>query len=96
MSEMGHQRRFEHAPGASAMPPIPDLLLSRSKRRSGPQAAVSNRSKAALIRSLSSARACNEGGTSMPTIFAVLRLMTNSYLVGAWTGKSAGFSPLRV
>ena len=43
----------------------------------------------------SSARASNEGGTSMPSIFAVLRLMTSSYLVGAWTGKSLGFSPLR-
>ena len=28
--------------------------------------------------------------------FAVLRLMTSSYLVGACTGRSAGFSPLRM
>jgi hypothetical protein len=27
---------------------------------------------------------------------AVLRLITNSYLVGACTGRSAGFSPLRM
>jgi hypothetical protein len=32
-----HQRRFEGAPGTSALPPISDVLLSRSKRRSGPQ-----------------------------------------------------------
>jgi hypothetical protein len=30
MSLVGHQRRFEHAPGTSALPPIPDVLLSRS------------------------------------------------------------------
>ena len=31
-----------------------------------------------------------------PSAFAVLRLRTNSNLVGAWTGRSAGFSPLRM
>jgi hypothetical protein len=29
-------RRFERAPPTPALPPIPDVLLSRSKRRSGP------------------------------------------------------------
>jgi hypothetical protein len=37
MSDLGHQRRFERAPAISALPPIPDVLLSRSKRRSGPK-----------------------------------------------------------
>jgi hypothetical protein len=36
------------------------------------------------------------GGISIPSIFAVLRLITNSNVVGCWTGKSAGFSPLRM
>jgi hypothetical protein len=36
-SALGHQRRFERAPATAALPPIPDVLLSRSKRRSGPQ-----------------------------------------------------------
>ena len=31
-----------------------------------------------------------------PSAFAVLRLITSSYLVGACTGRSAGFSPLRM
>src|SRR6516164_6172543 len=44
----------------------------------------------------SSARASSVGGTSRPRALAVLRLITNSYLVGACTGKSAGFSPLRM
>src|SRR5262245_36334089 len=34
----------------------------------------------------SSARASRVGGTSMPSAFAVLRLITNSYFVGACTG----------
>jgi hypothetical protein len=36
MSGIGHQRRFERVPGTSALPLIPDVLLSRSKRRLGP------------------------------------------------------------
>ena len=44
----------------------------------------------------SSARARSVAGISRPSAFAVLRLMTNSYLVGAWTGRSAGLSPLRM
>src|SRR5262245_19047444 len=44
----------------------------------------------------SSARARSVGGTSMPSALAVLRLTTSSYFVGACTGRSAGFSPLRM
>jgi hypothetical protein len=44
----------------------------------------------------SSARASSAGGISSPSAFAVLRLMTSSNLVGCATGRSAGFSPLRM
>ena len=44
----------------------------------------------------SSARASSVGGTSRPSALAVLRLITSSYFVGACTGRSAGFSPLRM
>ena len=44
----------------------------------------------------SSARAKSADGTARPKAFAVFRLTTSSYLVGAWTGRSAGFSPLRM
>ena len=44
----------------------------------------------------SSARASSIAGTSRPSALAVLRLITSSYLVGACTGRSAGFSPLRM
>lgn len=40
--------------------------------------------------------ASSVGGTAIPSALAVLRLITSSYLVGACTGRSAGFSPLRI
>ena len=42
------------------------------------------------------ARASTAGGIVRPSALAVLRLITNSNLVGACTGMSAGFSPLRI
>src|SRR5262249_33586374 len=44
----------------------------------------------------SSARASSVGGTSRPSALAVFKLITNSYLVGACTGRWEGFSPLRM
>ena len=44
----------------------------------------------------SSAATSNLSGTVRPSALAVLRLMTNSNLVGLITGRSAGFSPLRM
>src|SRR5262249_43930208 len=44
----------------------------------------------------SSARSRIDCGTVRPSALAVLRLSTVSYLLGACTGKSAGFSPLRM
>jgi hypothetical protein len=41
----------------------------------------------------SSARCWRNQGTSRPSALAVLRLMTISNLLGACTGRSAGFSP---
>src|SRR5260370_24682921 len=43
----------------------------------------------------SSARARIDGGTVRPSALAVLRLTTNSNVVGCWTGRSAGLAPLR-
>src|SRR5262249_36765327 len=43
-----------------------------------------------------SARASSVGGTSMPSVFAVLRLITSSNLVGCSTGRSAGLAPFRI
>src|SRR5437660_11677801 len=44
----------------------------------------------------SSARASSLSGTSMPSAFAVLRLITASTLVGCRTGRSPGLAPLRI
>jgi hypothetical protein len=44
----------------------------------------------------SAARASSVWGIVIPSALAVLRLMTSSYSVGACTGRSAGFSPLRM
>jgi hypothetical protein len=44
----------------------------------------------------SSARTSRVVGTARPSAFAVLRLIASSYLVGACTGRSAGFAPLRI
>jgi GNAT superfamily N-acetyltransferase len=44
----------------------------------------------------SSAVNCSLAGTSRPSALAVFRLITISNLVGCSTGKSAGFSPLRI
>jgi hypothetical protein len=61
-----------------------------------PESAMSTRSKAAAYSITSSARASTELGRSRPSNLAVFRLITSSYLVGACTGRSAGFSPLRM
>ena len=53
----------------------------------------SRRSKRHLYSITSSARESSVGGTSRPSALAVLRLITSSYLVGTWTGRSAGFRP---
>ncbi len=44
----------------------------------------------------SSARCWRSKGASRPSALAVFRLIVSTYLVGACTGKSAGFSPLRM
>src|SRR5665213_109088 len=43
----------------------------------------------------SSACASSTCGTVRPSALAVFRLMTNSNLVGCWTGRSAGLAPFR-
>jgi putative ABC transport system substrate-binding protein len=58
--------------------------------------AADDRSKQHLYSITSSARVSSECGTSRPSVFAVLRLITNSNLVGCSTGRSAGLAPLRI
>src|SRR5437762_13398975 len=80
----------------------PDVGFALNNRHrqpslSAPKSATTglmHRSETRLYSITSSARASRDGGTVRPSALAVLRLISSSYLVGACTGRSAGFSPL--
>src|SRR5262245_2353155 len=73
------------------------LLRVRRERPRRRRAAEQRDEIAAGAHSItSSAAASNVGGTSRPSVLAVLRLMTNSNFTDCWTGKSVGLSPLRI
>jgi hypothetical protein len=55
-----------------------------------------NRSKQGRHSITSSARPSNDCGNVMPSVFAVLRLITNSVFEDCWTGRLAVFSPFRM
>src|SRR5262245_2526778 len=70
--------------------------LLRARRERPRRRAAEQRDECAPSHSItSSARASTLAGRSRPSALAALRLITSSYLVGACTGRSAGFSPLR-
>src|SRR5262249_3694895 len=71
------------------------LLCVCAERPSRSRTGEQSDELASLHSMTSSARASTVGGMSRPRALAVLRLITSSYLVGACTGRSAGFSPLR-
>jgi len=75
----------------SALPPESGRVPDTGGRL---ESAISRHS---VIHSItSSARASSVGGTLRPSALAVFRLITSSNFVGPWTGRSAGFSPLRM
>ena len=103
------RRQFLHlAAGAAALPASGRLAQLRSAKTPGarprprPDARMCGGEVSSTPLHLpphsitSSARASSVGGTSRPSALAVLRLIDNSYLVGTCTGRSAGFSPLRM
>ena len=96
MSQMGHERPKGHVRVESAVPPIADVMLQCREWSRCARNGLMHRSKQCLYSITSSARASRVAGTSRPSVLAVLRLITISYLVGACTGRSAGFSPLRM
>src|SRR5215472_8354719 len=87
---LGERHEHTDAPRSLA------LLRARHQRPRHRRAAEKRDELAAPHSITSSARASSVGGISIPRAFAVLRLITSSYLVGACTGRSAGFSPLRM
>src|SRR5262245_30216976 len=71
--------------------------LLRARRQRPRRRAAEQRDELAPLHSItSSARASSDGGISMPSALAVLRLMISCIFVACWTGRSAGFSPLRI
>src|SRR5215471_21288865 len=72
------------------------LLRSHRKRPSSCRAANKRDELPPPHSITSSARASNDEGIVRPRVWAVLRLITSSYLVGICTGRSAGFSPFRM
>src|SRR5262249_54075282 len=75
---------------------FPRRLLRARRQRPRRRTAEQPHERAALHSMTSSARASRVAGTSRPSALAVFRLTTVSYLVGVWTGRSPGFSPLRI
>jgi hypothetical protein len=81
---------------------LSEVLLGKDKasqdgdQRPSPPSAGKMGKRSRFHSITSSARASNVGGISRPSSLAVFRLMTSSYLVGVCTGRSAGFSPLRI
>src|SRR5262249_4609034 len=89
-------------PGAAAeQPDNRSGRLLRARRQRPCRRAAEQRDELAPLQLCghsitSSALASNVAGISIPIALAVLRLITSSYLVGACTGRLAGFSPLRI
>src|SRR5262249_41670744 len=71
-------------------------LLRPCRHRPCSRAAEQRDELAPLHSITSSARASSAGGISRSFVLGVCRLMTNSNLVALSTGRSAGFSPLRM
>ncbi len=88
MSQLGHSRRFDHAPATSGLPPSTDIVRVRRH--------VSTVPEGDLIRSPRRRAAATAGGTSRPRAFAVLTLMIKRNLVGCSTGRSAGLAPRNI
>jgi hypothetical protein len=79
-----------------ACPVISFLRRCAYTKKHGERAAEKRDELAAFHSMTSSARLRSVGGTSRPSALAALRLMARSIFVGCCTGRSAGFSPLRM
>ena len=82
MPALGQKQTWKLVRVMSALPPKADIGYGCRDVRFVPKADVSSRSKAADYSITSSAIAISPGGKVRPSAFAVLRLMTNSNLVG--------------
>jgi hypothetical protein len=83
-------------PCTSATPPKADVSSRLGFRRFSARSRLVQCGKPRRYSITSSASCCKCRGTLRPSAFAVLRLIASSYFTGACTGRSAGFSPLRM
>src|SRR4029077_11959012 len=74
----------------------PLALLRPRRERPGCRAAEQRDELPPLHSITSSARASKVAGTSRPTTFAAVRLITSSNFVGNSTGRSPGFVPFKI
>src|SRR5690348_2829065 len=91
-----HGHRRHPSPACSWSPPAlnADIAATVSEVSYGPEADnLFNHHPYSIT---SSARSSSDSGIVKPIALAVLLLMRSSNLVGCSTGKSAGFSPLRI
>ena len=97
-AKRGHIPRRRHRPtrhGETRLLAAPGVARAASGQ--GNCRAAEQRDELAPSHSItSSARTSSVDGTSKPRALAVLRLMTVWYLVGAWTGRSAGLAPRKI
>src|SRR6516164_6157418 len=94
-SALGQKQTSEHDWIMSALPPIADIGTHSRDVCFVPKADSCSAANVAYSIT-SSAETTSEDGMLMPSALAVVRLITVSNFVGACTGKSAGFSPLRI
>jgi hypothetical protein len=80
----------------SALPPIATALMHRNELTQCARSDRMHRSKWKCYSMTSSARPSRLIGKVMPSALAVLRLMMSSTFVDCTTGRSPGFSPLRI
>jgi hypothetical protein len=93
MSALGHSRPSHFVPVLNNVRYASDSDHSRYESELTLWAISRHQSTHSMT---SSARARSVAGTFRRSAFAVLRLITISNLVGRMTGRSAGFSPLRM
>jgi hypothetical protein len=88
--------RCEHIP--SGLPPRADIVNALWHFRFVPGGDLSRCSnvREQSYSITSSARTSSVEGMSMPSALAVIKLMTNSNLVGCSTGRSEGFDPRKI
>ena len=91
MTALGQTRKSAPASATSDLPPTTDITSQSGHFREVPKCDI------VRVHSItSSAVVSSDGGMVRPSVFAVLRLTTNSNFAGCTTGRSAGFSPLRI